>query len=81
VEECVTYKVIGKGNDLNIDLSFEFLADDKLLKMLNPLLHRYVCYNIGDPGRSRSPITSMPSNLDLQCSILWIEITLESKSE
>jgi hypothetical protein len=34
VEVGVTYKVRGKGRDLNIDLSFEFLADDKLLKML-----------------------------------------------
>jgi hypothetical protein len=30
----VTYKVRGKGNDLNIDLSFDFLADDTLFKML-----------------------------------------------
>jgi hypothetical protein len=30
----VIYKVRGKGNDLNIDLSFECLADDTLFKML-----------------------------------------------
>jgi hypothetical protein len=29
VEEGVTYKVRGKGNGLNIDLSFDFLADDQ----------------------------------------------------
>jgi hypothetical protein len=39
----VTYNVRGKGKDLNIDLRFEVLADDKLLKLLNPILLRKVC--------------------------------------